>query len=96
MIGISAQVSLYPLGQENLTPAIQAALDVLAARGLPHQVGPMSTLVWGEAEAVFEALREAFAAAARLGHAVMTVTVSNACPLPAAADKEGADGPAPA
>lgn len=96
MIGISAQVSLYPLGQEDLGPAIRAVLGVLAARGLPHRAGPMSTLVWGDEEAVFAALREAFAAAAQLGHAVMTVTVSNACPLPGAADEEGADGPAPA
>ncbi len=95
MIEISAQVSLYPLGQEDLGPAIQAVLNVLAARDLPHRVGPMSTLVWGDEEVVFAALREAFVAAAQLGHAVMTVTVSNACPLPVKADEESADGPDP-
>lgn len=96
MIGVSAQVSLYPLGQADLDPAIRAVLGVLQARGLPHRVGTMSTLVWGGGPTVFAALGEAFAAAAQHGHAVMTVTVSNACPLPAPAGEENADGPAPA
>jgi uncharacterized protein YqgV (UPF0045/DUF77 family) len=79
---ISAQVSLYPLGQKDLAPAVQAAVKIL--EGLPHRVGAMSTQVWGEEKAVFAALREAFAAAAQQGHAVMSVTISNACPLPGA------------
>jgi hypothetical protein len=41
----------------------------------------MSTLVTGDAEVVFAALQEAFAKAAALGHVVMTVTLSNACPV---------------
>lgn len=82
MIGISAQVSLYPLGQADLAPAIQAVLDVLAAHRLPYKVGSMSTLTWGDDEAVFAALREAFAAATQFGPAVMVTTISNACPLP--------------
>ena len=43
----------------------------------------MSTLVWGEADVVFAALRAAFDQAAAVGDTVMTVTLSNACPLPA-------------
>ena len=92
MIGISAQFSIYPLGQEDLAPAIQAALDVLAARGAPFQVGRMSTIVWGDDQAVFTALREAFVAATQLGPAVMTVTVSNACPVRPQDGKGAADG----
>jgi hypothetical protein len=41
----------------------------------------MSTLVTGEADVVFTALREAFVRAATLGHVVMTLTLSNACPV---------------
>jgi hypothetical protein len=41
----------------------------------------MSTLVTGEADMVFMALREAFVRAAKLGHVVMTLTLSNACPV---------------
>jgi len=80
--GISAQVSLYPLGQGDIAPGIGAFLRVINAHHLSHEVGSMSTLLWGDDEAVFSALREAYAEAAAAGPAVMTVTVSNACPLP--------------
>jgi len=82
MMRVSVQLSLYPLGQTDLSPAIHAVLDVLRARGLPFQVGSMSTVTWGDDGAIFAALREAFAAAAEYGPAVMTATVSNACPEP--------------
>lgn len=76
----SAQISIYPLRQERLSPAVQAVSEALEARGLRAEVGPMSTLVTGEAAEVFDALQEAFAKAAASGHVVMTVTLSNACP----------------
>ena len=41
----------------------------------------MSTLVTGETTVVFRALEDAFAGASALGHVVMTLTVSNACPV---------------
>ncbi len=78
---ISAQFSLYPLRQEHLSPAIQAASEVLMAAGLHPEIGPMSTVVTGEADVVFTALHDAFVRAAAMGHVVMTVTVSNACPV---------------
>ncbi|MHB0859552.1 MAG: YkoF family thiamine/hydroxymethylpyrimidine-binding protein [Anaerolineae bacterium] len=89
MIGITAQLSLYPLGQQDLAPAIQAVVDTLAAHGLPAEVGAMSTVTYGDDEAVFAALRAAFVAAAQYGGAVLTVTVSNACPLPARGARDG-------
>jgi uncharacterized protein YqgV (UPF0045/DUF77 family) len=76
----SAQVSLYPLRRERLTPAIEAFLKVLEHEKLEAHVGPMSTLVTGDSGRVFAALREGFEQAARLGPIVMTVTVSNTCP----------------
>ncbi len=42
----------------------------------------MSTYIVGEDDVVFAALREGFARASGIGHVVMTVTVSNACPAP--------------
>lgn len=81
-IGVTAQISLYPLGQADLAPAIEAVLSVLRAHGLPLEVGSMSTLTWGDHEVVFAALRDAFAAAVEHGPAVLQVTLSNACPLP--------------
>ena len=78
---VSAQVAIYPLRQERLTPAVAAVSAALQAAGLRPEVGPMSTLVTGEPSAVFRALEDAFARASALGHVVMTVTVSNACPV---------------
>ncbi len=78
---ISAQISLYPLRQEHLSPAIAMVTDALTAHGLQVQVGPMSTQVTGPADAVFASLQEAFVHAANVGQVVMTITVSNACPI---------------
>ena len=92
MSTISAQVSLYPLRQESIGPAVQQAIRVLRRRGLGTRVGQMGTLVWGEEHVLFEALQEAFDKAAARGDTVMTVTFSNACPEPgheAGASSEG-------
>jgi len=78
---VSAQVAIYPLRQERLAPAVVAVRDALSAAGLDPAVGAMSTTVTGEATAVFGALEQAFVAAGALGHVVMVVTVSNACPI---------------
>jgi uncharacterized protein YqgV (UPF0045/DUF77 family) len=78
---VSAQVAIYPLRQERLTPAISAVRDTLRGAGLEPAVGPMSTTVTGEARIVFRALEQAFVQAGALGHVVMVVTVSNACPV---------------
>ena len=79
---VSAQVSLYPLRQVSIGPAIRETVRVFRQRGLKTRVGEMSTLVWGEEQAVFDALQEAFHQAAERGDTVMTVTLSNACPSP--------------
>lgn len=78
---VSAQVAIYPLRQDRLTPAITAVSRALEAAGFHPEVGPMSTMVTGEAATVFRALEDAFVQAGALGHVVMTVTVSNACPV---------------
>jgi uncharacterized protein YqgV (UPF0045/DUF77 family) len=78
---VSAQVSIYPLRQDRLTPAITAMREALEAAGLRPDVGAMSTVVTGEAAAVFAALQEGFVDAGTAGHVVMTVTISNACPV---------------
>jgi uncharacterized protein YqgV (UPF0045/DUF77 family) len=77
---ISAQVSIYPLRQLNLTPAIEEAVQVFYARGLEVHPGTMSTLVIGDDEEIFSALKDAMRSAATRGDVVMVVTLSNACP----------------
>lgn len=78
---VSAQVAIYPLRQDRLTPAVTAVRRAFEAAGLEPAVGPMSTLVTGEAATVFRALENAFVQAGAGSHVVMTVTVSNACPV---------------
>lgn len=79
---VSAQIAIYPLRQERLTPTVEAVQQALHDNGLHTEPGPMSTYVVGEDEAIFAALRQAFAHASSLGYVVMTVTISNACPIP--------------
>jgi uncharacterized protein YqgV (UPF0045/DUF77 family) len=79
---VSAQVSVYPLRLDRLGPAIDMVRAALVSHGLAPQVGPMSSIVVGDHSAVFAALEDAFGKAAGLGHVVMTVSVSNACPIP--------------
>lgn len=78
---VHAQASLYPLRQERLAPAIDAFLQAIELAGLETHVGPMSTGVAGDTGSIFAALRAGFEQAARLGPVVLTVTISNACPV---------------
>ena len=48
MISISAQISLYPLGSGDLSPAIESFIETLEAHGLSCEVGTMSTVIWGD------------------------------------------------
>jgi len=77
----SAQVSVYPIRQERVGPAIETVRAAFEARGLKPEIGPMSTRAVGESDLIFAALAEAFAKAADMGEVVMTITVSNACPI---------------
>ena len=78
---ISAQISLYPLKQERLSPAIERAWKILEESQLGLQKGKMSTVVSGEAEEVFRAIKEVFLKASELGPVSMVATFSNACPI---------------
>jgi uncharacterized protein YqgV (UPF0045/DUF77 family) len=83
MFGVSAQVSLYPLRQDRLSPVIDEAIKIFKNRGIEVELGPMSTLLTGDDQMIFEALTEAFRKGAEMGEIVMVVTLSNACPVPA-------------
>ena len=78
---ISVQVSLYPLRQPHLGPAISNALDVFRAHGLQVTSGAMSTTVVGEADVLFDALKASFQSAAAVGDVVMIASISNCCPV---------------
>jgi len=76
---ISAQISLYPLKQPSISPAIEEAWKILEEGKLDLKKGRMSSVVSGEAEEVFRAIREVFLKPAELGPVSMMVTFSNAC-----------------
>jgi uncharacterized protein YqgV (UPF0045/DUF77 family) len=52
---LAAQVSVYPLRQLNLSPAITQVLNVFHSYGLEVSQGPMSSIVLGEDETLFTA-----------------------------------------
>jgi uncharacterized protein YqgV (UPF0045/DUF77 family) len=88
MIGITAQVSLYPLRQETLSPIIDEALQTFQEHGLQVEPGSMSSLITGDDAAIFAALQEAFRGAADQGQVVIVATFSNACPVPGTGSKK--------
>ena len=90
---ISAQVSLYPLRQSRLGPAISRLAEVLRASGLDVRPGPTSTVVVGESSNIFDSLKASFQSATALGDVVMVVSFSNCCPVAAERhDKEEFSG----
>ena len=80
-MGISAQISLYPLGKDSLSQDITEFVKTLQSKGLQCEMGTMSTVLYGETEVVFDALKEAYSQIASKGACVMISSISNACPL---------------
>jgi uncharacterized protein YqgV (UPF0045/DUF77 family) len=82
VIGITAQVSLYPLRQEALAPDIGGAIQVFRECALEVEPDTVSTLLVGDDTTIFAALQQAFCHAAEQGQVVTVVTFSNACSVP--------------
>ena len=74
---IQAEISLYALGVADLAPSIYQFLQVLERPGLTVEIGRMSTLIAGEDDLVFAALREAYGAAAAQGQRVLVAKIMN-------------------
>ncbi len=77
---VGVQLSLYPLRQTQLRPALQAGVKAAADAGLHLQVGRLSSVGVTDEETAFRALRAAFRAAREHGPAVMVVTLSSRVP----------------
>jgi len=77
---VGLQFSLYPLRQEHLRPAIEAAVSAAASKGVQVTVGRLSSFAPGDEESVFAAVRAAFDAAKSFGPTVMVVTFSSGLP----------------
>ena len=80
MVGITAQVSLYPLPQAPLAPEIGEALRMFRECAVEVEPDAVSSLLIGDDTVIFPALQQAFCHAAKQGKVVMVVTLSNACP----------------
>jgi len=87
---MAAQVSIYPLRQTSVSDAISGALAAFRATGVEVHPGAMSTVIAGNEDAVFTALREGYRAARVQGDVVVVAMLSNACPTPATPHGEGA------
>ncbi len=84
---MSAQLSIYPLRQASLSPTINAALTLLGSYGIKVIPGSMSTLVIGQTDQVWGALKKVYFEISSHGEIVMIVTFSNACPKPSCEDR---------
>ena len=77
---VQAQVSIYPLKTAALTPPVKKFCRRLQNPGLTVTTQSMSTLIVGESECVFQAVKQAFEALATDFNIVVDVKISNACP----------------
>jgi len=77
---IQAEISLYPLRQNELTKPIRQFIELLENNKLKVKLGPMSSLITGDSQVVFESLQKAFERLAEKYEVVMTAKISNACP----------------
>ena len=77
---VQAEVSIYPLRQNDLTSPIQQFVEGLKNNKLQVKVGPMSSLVAGDSKVVFENLLKGFEQLAEEYEVVLTAKISNVCP----------------
>ena len=77
---VQAEVSIYPLRQSDLTRPIEQFVNGLKNSKLQVRVGPMSSLIAGGSQAVFESLRESFEQLGEEYEIVLTAKISNTCP----------------
>ena len=77
---VQAEVSLYPLRQNDLTKPIQQFIESLKRDDINIKTGSMSSVILGDSQIVFQGLQKAFEQAAQKYEVVLTVKISNACP----------------
>ena len=77
---MGCQFSVYPLRQPEIGTPIREAVEAARAEGCEVRVGNLSTLMWGDEDQVFGALRAAFRAAQRTGSSVVLATLAAGIP----------------
>ncbi|MCG0275421.1 MAG: Ykof family thiamine-binding protein [Thermosediminibacteraceae bacterium] len=75
---ITCQVSLFPLGREDYERIVLRALDCLKSFNVEVEVTPLSTLIRGDEEEVWKAVRALYEEGVREGEkVVLTLTLTN-------------------
>ena len=77
---VQAEISLYPLRQNDLAKPIQQFVESLKNDNLNVKTGSMSSVISGDSKIVFQSLQKAFVQAAQKYEVVLTAKISNACP----------------
>jgi uncharacterized protein YqgV (UPF0045/DUF77 family) len=77
---VQAEVSLYPLRQNDLTEPIQQFAESVKSSNVNVKTGTMSSVISGDSQIVFQGVQRAFEQAARKYQVVLTMKISNACP----------------
>lgn len=75
---VAAEISLHPLRQDKLSPAIDALLKALKAGGLEFDQGPVATMVRGDHTQLFPALQKGLEEAAKHGDTSLSATITTA------------------
>jgi uncharacterized protein YqgV (UPF0045/DUF77 family) len=78
---VEADVSLYPLAEEHLQHPVHDFVELIEKHGCSVENGPMSSIVKGESEQLFEALRKGYEQAALKSGCVLIIKICNVCPL---------------
>src|SRR3546814_10316210 len=79
---LGCQFSLYPMTNDFVDVILGSVKALDPYRGkLRIETDDLSTLIVGDSEAMFDALRDCFVeAAGRAGHVVMSISFSRGCP----------------
>jgi len=77
---ITFQVSLYPIAKNDFKTPINNFIAGLRKSGIGVTVHETSTIGSGDAEKVFEAIKNAYVTASMQGDTVMVLTVVNGAP----------------
>ncbi|MEF3245524.1 MAG: Ykof family thiamine-binding protein [Caldisericaceae bacterium] len=84
---ITAQFSIYPLRVENYGDYVYETVRIVKSFGLDVEIGPTSSITYGESETVLKAFNEVMEKLGGKIHFVFVITVSNACPKPGKEEK---------
>jgi len=81
VMNMEAEVSLYPLTGARLKHPVHDFAEVLKRHHCEVEIGPMSLIVKGQSQLLFEALRVGYEEANQKGQCLLIVKACDVCPL---------------